>query len=51
MKYADDRKIPFVAIIGDKEMSEGKFMLKNMETGTQNLVDLVELINEVKKLK
>jgi histidyl-tRNA synthetase len=35
MKYADDKKIPFVAIIGSEELAEGKVMLKNMTTGAQ----------------
>ena len=31
------KNIPFVAIVGEKAMNEGKVMLKNMETGEQNL--------------
>jgi len=37
MSYADNKKIPFVAIVGETEMSEGKVMLKNMKTGEQIL--------------
>ena len=29
------KNIPFVAIVGENEMNEGKAMLKNMETGEQ----------------
>ncbi len=44
MKYADDKKIPFVAIVGSNEMENQQFTLKNMESGEQQLVDLEALI-------
>jgi histidyl-tRNA synthetase len=47
MGYADDKKIPFVAIVGGNEMAENKVMLKNMATGEQELVGLDELIKEL----
>ena len=43
------KNIPVVAIVGENEMNEGKAMLKNMETGEQNLVSAEELIATVKK--
>ena len=43
MSYADNKKIPFVAIVGETEMNEGKVMLKNMKTGEQALVSLDEV--------
>ena len=49
MSYANNKAIPFVAIVGENEMNEGKVMLKNMETGEQNLVSADELIAIVKK--
>ena len=49
MSYANAKAIPFVAIVGENEMNEGKVMLKNMETGEQNLVSADELIAIVKK--
>jgi histidyl-tRNA synthetase len=49
MGYANDKKIPFVAIVGENEMNEGKVMLKNMESGEQQLVDIVQLIAAVTK--
>lgn len=39
MGYADNKHIPFVAIIGGDEMAAQKMMLKNMNTGEQQLVD------------
>ena len=44
MGYADTKKIPFVAIVGETEMAEGKINLKNMLTGEQKMVTLDELI-------
>lgn len=44
MSYANSMAIPFVVLAGDNEMVEGKFTLKNMETGEQSLVTPDELI-------
>lgn len=49
MSYANSKNIPFVAIVGENEMKEGKVMLKNMESGEQNLVSAEELVAAVKK--
>ena len=43
MSYADSKKIPFVAIVGETEMKENKVMLKNMKTGEQKLVGIDEI--------
>lgn len=47
MGYADTKKIPFVAIVGETEMAEGKINLKNMITGEQSLLSLEELIERI----
>ncbi|MFM7309449.1 MAG: histidine--tRNA ligase, partial [Flavobacteriales bacterium] len=39
-KYADDKGIPFVAIIGTEEMQQGTIQWKNMKTGEQQLVNI-----------
>lgn len=44
MNWANKKNIPFVAIVGENEMAEGKINLKNMTTGEQQLVDPKELI-------
>jgi histidyl-tRNA synthetase len=44
MSYADSKKIPFVAIVGETEMSENKMMLKNMKTGEQKLMAIEEVV-------
>ena len=46
MGYANDKNIPFVAIVGGDEMAQNKVMLKNMTSGEQQLVSLDEIINE-----
>lgn len=43
-KYADDKKIPYVVIVGDEEMKQGRVALKNMVTGEQSLLNESELI-------
>ena len=48
MGYADTKKIPFVAIVGETEMAEGKINLKNMLTGEQNMLTLEELVERLK---
>ena len=44
MSYANAKAIPFVAIVGENEMNEGKVMLKNMATGEQSLYTPEELV-------
>ena len=43
LEYANKRKIPFVAIIGKKELAKGAFKLRNMETGEERLIELSKL--------
>ncbi|MBO7636520.1 MAG: histidine--tRNA ligase [Paludibacteraceae bacterium] len=49
MGYADAKNIPYVAIIGETEMTEQKVMLKNMESGEQKLLSINEVIELLKK--
>ena len=44
MTWANNKKIPFVAIVGENELLQGKINLKNMVTGEQELVNVEELI-------
>ena len=48
MSYANAKHIPFVALAGENEMSEGKLTLKNMETGEQQMFTIDELIEKLK---
>lgn len=45
MKYADNKAIPFVVLIGEEEMKSGLFTLKNMITGEQQKVGKDQLIS------
>ena len=47
MGYADDKKIPYVAIVGGNEMETNTVMLKNMATGEQKQVTLAELMDNL----
>jgi histidyl-tRNA synthetase len=44
MKYADDKKIPFVIVAGDEEMKNGHIAVKNMTTGEQKTMSMQEFI-------
>ncbi|MDR0971358.1 MAG: histidine--tRNA ligase [Bacteroidales bacterium] len=43
MKYANDKKIPFVGLVGEKEMAENKIQLKDMISGKQETLSLIEV--------
>jgi histidyl-tRNA synthetase len=48
MSYANAKQIPFVALVGENEMTANKITLKNMETGEQQLLTVEELITQIK---
>lgn len=48
MKYANDKGIPYVIVIGDTEMQTGKLALKNMLSGSQTELTIEEIIKELK---
>ena len=48
--FADDMAIPFVAIIGESEIKENKITLKEMATGTQEMLSLDEAIAKINSL-
>jgi histidyl-tRNA synthetase len=47
MQYANDRNIPFVAIVGESEMAENVIMLKDMTTGNQEKVLINDIISKL----
>ena len=49
MGYADDKQIPFVAIVGGDEMAQNTVMLKEMSSGNQKQVNLQELVKLLKR--
>lgn len=51
MGYANAKSIPFVALVGENEMNEGKVTLKNMTSGEQQLVSVQELITMINDIQ
>ncbi len=47
MKYADQKNIPLVLLIGAEEIKSGTYNLKHMKTGTQEQVTIDQLINTI----
>jgi len=45
--YADKRSIPFVVLVGESEMQESKYSLKNLQTGEQLLLDFESLVTHL----
>ena len=43
LNYANKKKIPFVVIIGEKEIKNKEITLKNMTTGKQDQISLSQL--------
>lgn len=46
--YANKRQIPYVVMVGASELESGRYTLKNMVSGEQELVDLNTLIDRLK---
>ena len=49
LEYASSYNIPWVIIIGEDEVKEGKLMLRDMKTGEQNKKTLEEIVQLLKK--
>ncbi|WP_421918176.1 histidine--tRNA ligase [Marinifilum sp.] len=47
MTYANNKNIPYVIMVGESEMEEGVVSLKNMETGDQEKLTPVQLIEKL----
>lgn len=47
MSYADSNHIPYVAIIGENEMKEQKITLKNMLSGEQESLSVIDCIKKL----
>ncbi len=48
MKEANKKNIPFIIILGEDEMRSGKYMLKDMSTSNQELLDLKQIVEKLK---
>lgn len=49
MKYANDRGVKHIALMGTDELSRGVAQLKNMDSGEQTEISLEKLIERLKK--
>ncbi|MBU1034066.1 histidine--tRNA ligase [Patescibacteria group bacterium] len=47
-KVAEQKKIPFVIVVGEDEIKENKFTIKNMTSGEQELLTLEEIKEKLK---
>jgi histidyl-tRNA synthetase len=47
MKYADQKQIPFVVLVGENEISSGVLTVKNMQTGEQNSWTADQLVSAI----
>ena len=47
MQYANARAIPYVALAGETEMAASVFTLKDMASGTQQVLTIEQLINTI----
>lgn len=48
-KYAEDRKIPFIGLIGENEIANKTISVKNLSSGIQTNVSYAELIHMLKQ--
>ncbi len=47
MKYADQKEIPYVIMVGEEEMKSGQLTLKKMKSGEQSRLDFTEILNQI----
>jgi len=49
MKYANDRGVKYVALLGENELANQKIILKDMDSGEQRTISFDEIIKQFKK--
>jgi histidyl-tRNA synthetase len=49
IKYADSIKVPYVAVLGESELAEGKVTIKNMRSGDQSSVIRADAASTITK--
>ena len=50
MKYANNRNVPYVILIGEQELSKNSFIVKNMKEGSQEEYSLTKVEDFVNHL-
>ena len=48
MNYANERKIPFVALVGESELESGTVAVRNMESGEQENLTINQMVERLK---
>lgn len=48
LKYADQKQIPYVVLVGENEISSGNLTVKNMKSGEQSTTTVEQLIRQAK---
>jgi len=48
LQYVNSLGIPYAIMIGEKELEKGKVLLRNMETGDQELLNVKEVVKKLK---
>lgn len=48
MEYANKQKIPYVAVVGEKEINENKVNLKEMESGKEETMEISQVVEKLK---
>jgi len=47
MKYVETQKIPFALFVGENELKDGKFKLNNMFDGTDEILELNDIVEKL----
>ncbi len=50
LDYADRLKVPYVVLIGKRDLAEGKITVRNMQTGEQRTVEKESAVEEILRL-
>ena len=50
MEYANKIKSPAVILYGENEIKSGKLTLRNLSSGEEKLIEIKELVYEIKKI-
>jgi histidyl-tRNA synthetase len=48
LSYADNKKIPYAALVGSEEMKSGSVTVKNLSSGEQSTLTMDELLHVLK---
>jgi histidyl-tRNA synthetase len=48
LKFADRKQIPWVAIVGPDELTREAVVLKNLKSGTQEEIKIIDLPHKIR---